>query len=249
MPAHQIEKNKFSLIIILCTMHSDIGTSNWLQKINFKKNTDKPYTMKLKLVIVSMLTMGTSILNFSFAQSEQKKKASELNVVYGDKHIFTIETPEGWINDKKNAQKIGLVNFFYAKSDASIKQKSYMYANGYDKDTVNYSLEEFIKGDLETYQKKYPDYKYEIVKIAFTGGVRNGKLYSFSNLKDRYKEEVLYAETESTIIVFSFSATIEKDYKNYQSVFDAFVKSFNYRGGNPKPFLDYMNKNKQMFKW
>ncbi len=167
-----------------------------------------------------------------------------MNIVYGDKHIFTIETPQDWFNDKGYAQKIGLVNLFYAKADSSVMQKSYMYANGYDKDKVNSSLEEFIQRDLETYRKKYPDYKYEIVKIEFSGGVMNGKLYSFSNLKDRYKEEVIYAATESTIIVFSFSATTEKNYINYQSVFDAFVKSFNYRGDNPKPFLDYMNKNK-----
>jgi hypothetical protein len=201
--------------------------------------------VKAKLTIASILILATSIFNFGFAQSEQKKNAPEINVVYGDKHIFTIETPEGWINDKDNAKKIGLVNFFYVRADSLIKQKSYLYANGYDKAATNETLEGFIKGDLETYHKKYPDYKYEIVNIEFTGGVKNGKLYSFSNLKDRYKEEVLYAETESTIIVFSFSATTEKDYKNYQSVFDAFVKSFNYRGDNPKPFLDYMNKKKQ----
>src|SRR5688572_8413238 len=200
--------------------------------------------MRVKLAMVSILILGTSNFNFGFAQSEQKK-APELNVVYGDKHIFTIETPEGWINDKESAQKIGLVNFFYTKGDTSVKQKCYIYANGYDKAAMNETLERFIKGDLETYRKKYPDYKYEIVNIGFTGGVKNGKLYSFSNLKDRYKEEVLYAETESTIIVFSFSATTEKDYKNYQSVFDAFVKSFKYRGDNPKPFLDYMNMKKQ----
>lgn len=204
--------------------------------------------MRLKLRIATIFISIISISNFCYAQSEQRKKAPDMNVVYGDKHIFTIETPLGWFNDKENAQKIGLVNFFYAKVDSSIIQKSYMYATGYDKGKRNNSLEEFIRGDLETYRKKYPNYKYEIAKIGFSGGVKNGKLYSFSNLKDRYKEEVLYAETESTIIVFSFSVQTEKDYKNYQSVFDTFVKSFNYRGNNPKLFLDYMNKNKQMFK-
>ncbi len=201
-------------------------------------------TMKATLTIASILILGTSL----FGQSPLKKQAVDLNVVYGDKHIFTIETPEGWFNDKASGQTIGLVNFFYAKADSSVTEKSYIYAMGYDKDKLNSNLEEFIKGDLDTYRKKYPDYKYEIVKIELSGGVKNGKLYSFSNLKDRYKEEVLYAETESTIIVFSFSAQTETDYKKYQSVFDKFIQSFNYRGDNPKPFIDYMSKNKQMFK-
>ena len=198
--------------------------------------------MRIKLTIVSILFLMTSFYSLTFGQVEQKKKTPEINVVYGDKHIFTVETPEGWINDKDNAQKIGLVNFFYAKADTAIQQKSYLYANGYDKASVNETLEEFINVDLETYRKKYPDFKFQIERIEFTGGVKNGKLYSFSNLKDRYKEEVLYAETEATIIVFAFSATTEGDYKRYQSVFDSFIKSFNYRGDNPNPFLDYINK-------
>ena len=84
-----------------------------------------------------------------------------------------------------------------------------------------------------------------MVNLGFTGGVKNGKLYSFSNLTDRYKEEVVYSETESSFIVLSFSATTEANYKDYQPVFDLFVNSFKYRGDNPKPFLDYMEKNKK----
>ena len=197
--------------------------------------------MKIKAK-VCLLALGISVSVLTLAQDVQKTKAQEINVVYGEKHIFTIETPEGWINDKLNAQKIGLVNFFYAKADSALQQKSYIYANGYDKGSVGETLEEFIAADLETYRKKYPNVKFEIINVGFSGGVKNGKLYSFSNLSDRYQEEVLYAETDQSIIVFSFSATTKNDYQNYQLVFDDFVKSFKYRGDNPKPFLDYFNK-------
>jgi len=200
----------------------------------------------MKNKLITSLCLGTLSLYVVFAQPRQNQTA-DINVVYGKGHIFTIETPIGWINDKENAKKIGLVNFFYARADTSVIQKSYMYVLGIDKESNKETLQSFISGDLQSYRKKYPDFKYEIVEVEFNGGVKNGKLYSFSNLKDRYKEEVLYAETETAIIVFAFSATTPKDYENYQSVFDAFIMSFNYRGDNPKPFLDYMNNNRQMF--
>lgn len=204
--------------------------------------------MKMKFDIITIFFLGTLSPYIGFAQTGQNNQTADINVVYGERHIFTIETPIGWINDKEFAQKNRLVNFFYAKADSSVIQKSYMYANGYDKVSINETLHGFISGDLQKYRIKYPEFKYETVEIEFNGGVKNGKLYSFSNLTDRYKEEVLYAETKSTIIVFAFSATTQKDYENYQSVFDAFIMSFNYRGDNPKPFLEYMDKNRQMFK-
>jgi len=204
--------------------------------------------MKMKFAIHTILCLGTLFPYVGFAQTEQNNRTVDINIVYGKRHIFTIETPIGWINDKEFAQKIRLVNFFYARADSSVIQKSYMYANGYDKLSINETLEDFINIDLRKYRMKYPEFKYEIVEIELTGGVKNGKLYSFSNLTDRYREEVLYSETESAIIIFAFSATTQKDYENYQSAFDAFIMSFNYRGDNPKAFLEYMDKNKQMFK-
>src|SRR5688572_25610917 len=183
------------------------------------------------------------ITHWSFGQGAQQIKRPEINVVYGEKHIFTIETPTDWINDKESAKTIGLVNFFYAKADTAVRQKSYLYANGYDKASVTETLEEFIKSDLKIFRKKYPNCKIEIMEVGFSdSSLKNAKLYSFSNLSDRYKEEVLYSETNESIIVFSFSATTESDHKKYQLVFDDFVKSFKYRGDNPKPFLEYMNK-------
>lgn len=194
-----------------------------------------------RIVLISILTIGTLFNSYIYCQNDKP----EINVVYGTNHIFTVETPNNWINDKVSAQKIGLVCFFYSKNDSLEKQKSYIYALGIDKATPSETLEGFINGDLEKYRKKYPDFKYEVTTLGFTGGVLNGKLYSFSNINDRYKEEVVYIETESSVIVFSFSATTEANYKDYQPVFDDFVNSFKYHGDNPKPFLEYMEKSKK----
>jgi hypothetical protein len=175
---------------------------------------------------------------FSIAQDRP-----EINVVYGEKHIFTIETPKNWINDRELAQQIGLVCFFYATGEKN-RNLNYFYANGIDKETPKDKLDDFIKSDLETYKKKYPKLTFSVVPVEFTGGVRNGKFYSFSNLTDRYKEEVLYSETDDSFIIIAFSSLTKEEYEKNQPIFDKFVESFNYRGNNPKPFLDYMKKNK-----
>lgn len=188
-----------------------------------------------------LIVFSLIISNMIIGQTNGQK---ELNVVYGDKHIFTVETPIDWINDKEFAQKIGLVCFFYPKMEINEQHLNYCYAIGYDKETSSATLEEFINGDIKKFKIKYPALTFEKIKVDITGGMRNGILYSFSNLTDRYREEVLYSETDDSFIIFSFSAKTEKNYEDNKPVFDELISSFKYRGNNPKPFLDYMNINK-----
>jgi len=192
--------------------------------------------------IVLFLFLCLSLFNSSASGQDSQKP--EINVIYGEKHIFTIETPENWVNDRDYAQKIGLVCFFYPKDEKARKQKNYFFANGIDKESSNETLDSFIKDDLKNFRQKYPDFKFDKIRVAFTGGLKDGVLYSFSNLTDRYKEEVLYGKTEDTFLIFSFAAMTKEDYEKYQPVFDRFIASFNYRGNNPKPFLEYMNSRK-----
>ncbi len=168
-----------------------------------------------------------------------------MNVIYGEHHIFTISTPEGWVNDKEAASSIGLISFFYNKEDQSKNTKSYMYAMGYDKDNETESLEAFMSGDIAHFKKKYPKLTYEQVETEKSGAIINAQMLSYSNLEDRYKEEVLYLETELSILVFVFATFSEEDYQNYLPVFDQLITSFNYRGNNPKPFLDWQKQQSE----
>ena len=195
--------------------------------------------MLQKLSIIYFILILT--LSFQLLTGQNEKKP-EINVVYGEKHIFTIATPINWINDKELAQKIGLVCFFYPNKDKIQNKKNYFYANGIDKDSLNETLTDFVNGDLEKFRNKYPDLTFEKVPVEFTDGIRNGVLYSFSNLTDRFKEEVIYAETDDAFLIFSFAAMTDKDYEDYQAVFDKFIASFKYRGNNPKPFIDYLKR-------
>jgi hypothetical protein len=175
--------------------------------------------------------------------SNTQKPEREVNVIYGDHHIYTIQTPNNWINDKEAASKIGLTNFFYPINESNNKKKCYMYTNGYDKTSDKETLKTFMDADLKTFLKKYPTAKYQSVKIDFNVPIINGAMLSFENIPDRFKEETIYLETKETIIVFSFAAFTKSDYEVYGKIFDEeFVKSFTYRGSDPKPFLEYMKK-------
>lgn len=132
--------------------------------------------------------------------AQDAKSTPEINVIYGANHIFTVETPEGWINDKQAASTIKLVSFFYAKSDSKKSKKSYMYAMGYDKDGQNMDFKSFIDADLSKLKKKYPALAYEEIAIGATGGMINARMYAFDNLSDRYREEVIYMES---LLIFS----------------------------------------------
>ena len=186
------------------------------------------------LFLLSLITLHC------FGQSQP-----EMNVIYGEHHIFTISTPEGWVNDKEAASSIGLISFFYNKEDQSKNTKSYMYAMGYDKDNETESLEAFMSGDIAHFKKKYPKLTYEQVETEKSGAIINAQMLSYSNLEDRYKEEVLYLETELSILVFVFATFSEEDYQNYLPVFDQLITSFNYRGNNPKPFLDWQKQQSE----
>ena len=176
----------------------------------------------------------------AFSQNSQK----DINVIYGDHHIYTIETPTNLFNDKESASTIGLTNFFYNPNEPNNGKRSYMYTNGYDKSSKEENLDSFIKADIKNFLKKYPEAKYESVNLGFEAPIIDGRAISYTNLSDRYKEEVVYLETEETIIVFSFAAFNKEDYERYVIVFDKeFIGSFAYRGNDPKPFLEWQKKN------
>jgi hypothetical protein len=188
---------------------------------------------------ISLLLLAVSFLT-GYAQDSQQ----EINVIYGDHHIYTIETPSEWFNDKEAAQKIGLTNFFYNPDEPNNGKRCYMYTNGYDKASPEENLQSFVKGDIETFQKKYPESDLERVSIGFEPPIINGQMITISNLHDRYREEVIYLETEETIIVFSFAAFNKEDYDKYVRKFDeGFIGSFTYRGNDPKPFLEWKKNN------
>ena len=194
----------------------------------------------VSVLLRKILFFGWVLLSVrGFGQTPPK-----INVIYGKQHIYTVETPNGWINDKEFAASVGLVSFFYARQDSLKQPKSYFYTMGYDKDEKNHTLKSFISGDMETFRKKYPDFEFKQDDITPPRGVTKAEKYSFFNLTDRYREEVVYLETESSVLVCAFSAFSKEDYTNYRKAFKLFVASLHYRGNDPKRFIEWYKRGK-----
>lgn len=176
------------------------------------------------------------------AQFSYSQKDPEMNVIYGDKHVFTINTPSGWVNDKKVAISIGLASYFYAQADARKEPKSYIYAMGYDKDKWNKNLRSFVNADIATFDNKYPNLTYCIAKMGRPAGIIDATMITFSNLTDRYRDEVVYMETDFSILIFVLSTFSKGDYINYQPVFEQLMSTFLYCGSDPKSFFEKLGK-------
>ena len=200
--------------------------------------------MKLRLTLLTIAALFASINNWVYSQEEQRYLPGYSNLVYGEKHIFTVETPVNWINDKTFSRKVGLVDIFFAHEDSSVKHKSYMYAIGFDKiDTIE-TLDGFISSILNSLRTKHPNFEFKPVPIENNEGVNKKKMYTFSHLTDKLNEHVLYIEEEESFTVFSFSVLNESDDKKYMPVFKNLIKSYKYRGKDPKPLLEYLEKTK-----
>ena len=104
---------------------------------------------------------------FGTIVSQSQDLDNSINIIYGSHHLYTVETPAGWINDTSFAQAIGLTNFFYNLRDTSSADKSYMFTNGYDKEDENENIETFVKADIIAFLKKYPAATYGEVDINF----------------------------------------------------------------------------------
>ena len=194
----------------------------------------------MKIIFKIITSISFSFIFFQYALC-QINVAPQVNILYGDKYVFTMETPKNWINDYLFAYKVGLESFFYSNSDLKKVQKSYFYAKGVDKSESSESLNKFIKKDIDNFKKIKSDLKYKSIKANFSDDIKNSKIYMFSNLPGYYMKEKVYLETDKAFIIFCFSARTMQNYKDYKPIFNKFIDSFSYLGDDPNLFKNEIN--------
>ena len=172
-----------------------------------------------------LLTLSLTFFIY-FIGNGQTYNLDSLTLIHGEGHVFKVETPQGWIRDTKTAEQMGLIAMFYPEE---LKwQQVYAFAHGYGKENGNLDL--FIQSDLKSFAQRYPEMTYKEIRSAGKPPILASKLISFSNLSDRFKEEVLYLETETAIITLVFAASTQEIYNLHVRGFDDFIKSFQFLG-------------------
>jgi len=178
--------------------------------------------MKTSLQTLSILILVTLIFGCSKKLEEKysnnnlpveyKPEKNVIGMVYGEKHVFTVMTPNGWVLDRKVAKENNLGSFFYPESSIT-PIITYMYAQGWDKDSVNPNIDVFIKGDIETFKTSNPKLIASNIETIITHDSSRALIYEFKNLDNAAGECVAYIDVPSTICVLVYSSKDIKEYK------------------------------------
>lgn len=154
-------------------------------------------------------------------------------VIYGENHIFTIDRAENWILDRELAASQQLGSFFYPEDNKS-KTETYFYAHGWEKPNEDSTLAEFIESNISQIKRSFPHATYTKEKQEASGAIREAWLYTYENMGNRFKEEVIYLESDTTVINLVFSAKSEDSYKKYVKDFNQMAFSFKYLSSDPE---------------
>lgn len=182
---------------------------------------------KKSLLIFSLILCLTTLV------FHQINAQNNTIIVSGKNYAFTIETPINWVNDTILAKNFRLNCFFYPASDNSSELNSYMYPLGINKLKSDETLKDFLEKDSVAFRLKHPNFKIQTTPLKNKAGIINSLRFTYSNLEERYKEEVVYNETDSAFIIIAFSAIDQNDYDRYLSVFDSLLCSFEFKGSIP----------------
>ncbi len=170
----------------------------------------------------------------SFHAYTQSSDQKAWTIIHGDKHVFKVETPHDWVRDTESAQKSGLVAFFYPKEFVTWN-KVYAFAHGYDK-TEGETLKTFKENNISRMRKRYPEMEVNENKAVGNPPILRSTMLTFTNLTDRYKEEAVYLETETSFVVLVYAASTKDYFDKYVNGFDEFIQNFKYLGTNIEEF-------------
>lgn len=162
---------------------------------------------------------------------------SQIAIIYGTKHLYSILTPDHWILDRNLAKQIGLPHLIYPDSETNIKQKrNFIYSRGVDRpDGSDVSIDDFIIGDIKHFKKDIPEIKITKLDTVFTNIVKNNFLsgkyyfYKFIYPNGRY-ENVLYIDATETIVTIIYSTDSKKSHDKYYNDFLYLIDSFTFLG-------------------
>lgn len=164
----------------------------------------------------------------SIMVSPPKLFAQDTITVHTAKLHFTLNPPQNWVNDSLLAQQFGLPCFLYPNTLDTTDFEEYFYALCIDKQNPVDSLSNFIARDIDKFKVDNPDLIMTLDTLDNFKNINKAVQYTFSNLYDNHIERVIYADTQTSFIVFSFAATTPEHLKKYAPDFERFIYSLKF---------------------
>ena len=177
----------------------------------------------IKVVLIISLSLTISL----FAKLTDKKDDELVwGMLYGDKHVFFVKAPEGWVLDNSSAVEQGLHAVFYPKGGSWEKSPTVMYARGMEIDTTS-TLEDFIKSDIENFKKDFPGMKIdELDSILIKEKERVAKVFKFSGGGYQHTDAIAYIKEKENVSMIVITTKIPKELDTYYSKFIELVQSY-----------------------
>lgn len=188
----------------------------------------------ITLLIITCFSLPVFAEEIGEINEDNFTDSQATKLIYGEKHVFTVNVPANWINDSTAEQDSG-IPFLIKPDNDEDWNKVYLYAIGFDKpENSNEDIKTFVKNDTKNYKNNYPGIKINKIDINFDN-IKNsttlsGKYYinEFSNFDNTYKEIVVYIEFTQGVGTIVFSTTSKEVFEKYYNDFISLVNSFHF---------------------
>lgn len=168
------------------------------------------------------------IANISFAQNDNS------GIVFGEKHVYSLTAPKGWILDNKAGVDQGLQAVFYPEGSSWAEGTTVMYANFAIYADGQNTVDELINYDTTEFKKQSPDLKITRQQNIEVKNDIAAKVYSFTNDKNNNTESVAYIPAPTGTVLIIITSRDKDEYKEFYPKFEELVRSYNWLSSDIK---------------
>jgi hypothetical protein len=191
-----------------------------------------------------------ALIVFGCTDNKTVNQESQVVVIYGPKHVYSISIPSDWMIDYEIAKENRLGTFAYPKKYSNRKVSTFLHSTGYLKeDYKSRELQQFIQGEIDVIKKQEPQIKIaeqnEIDTFDGTKAIIYQLLHSgkdkavIKNLEEI--EYVAYINTPTVFCNIPFQTDNAEDLSQYLSCFYQAARTFKFWGED-------INKVKEVIK-
>jgi len=138
--------------------------------------------MRLQQGVLLFLLFCTLLLSAAGGAEEEKKNGPL--VVYGDKFMFMVQEPEGWIGDVENASKLSAAVVLIREGETFEKHGALIVIRVAKK--VDENTTEDLAHDMAEFRNLYPDVQFKALKAPHPSYASHAKLFAIPRSRYDY---------------------------------------------------------------
>lgn len=159
---------------------------------------------------------------------------TQLNMLYGDDHVFGVVTPAGWTLDSKAGLPSNIRAVLYPKGQKWQTATAAMYVNPLHqrKGEAPLSFDAMIARDTREFIEHWPKGKVTEGRPLPTGGQKTASVRYFTKSGGEAEEAVAYVEEQGLVMLIVLTAHTPRDFRGALPAFEKLVGSYVFMAGN-----------------